>query len=503
VNENYTKLRNQGKSEEEINQRMQSIIESLEEVRKNDDEDLDIEELTEQNKILTRSFNKSSSVDDNTTTSDDDENNGDKIVITENHPKVSFDDNLLPALRKSFRSKKPIDRLLFQVENTHSNNEKELPKQQFIEFKHGDVLPPTPSTIKEALAEGNRYKTYWLEAIMNEMTDRDVFTYVDEKQYLKENNGKKPNEFKSKLAFRVTTTPLNILEREGIDKIMEVVKFKARLVACGYSQVLGIHYDRSNFPTACFRSIMTLLHITIVFGWVKAHFDIGNAYLEPDIDKEIYMYLPLDWTFGRPILVKLNKNLYGLKQAGLLWYLLMKKVLIELNYLPSIWDPCIFIKRRDNNVISIIGVHVDDEAIISNDSEEIKLFKAHLNTKKFRKVSDLSSLTEFLGIKIATNETSTCFYLSQEHLIDKYIRELAIGIGEIKTSLPGPSNINVEDIPPNKHNNPIWSEIGTISHFALHTRPDLACISGILGKIQRYPNEAHLKILKQVNDYIQ
>jgi hypothetical protein len=250
------------------------------------------------------------------------------IVITENHPKVSFDDNLLPSLRRTTRSRKPIKRLVFQVENTVSNkNNNDFPKQQPIEFKHGDSLPTTTlNTMKEAIVEGNRYKAYWLEAIINEMkamSDRNVFTYVDEKQYLKDHNGKIPNAFKSKLAFRVTTTPLNVLEREGIDKIIEVIKFKARLVACGYSQVLGVYYDRSKFPTACFRSIMILLHIAIVFGWVKAHFDIGNAYLEADIDKDIYMYLPLDWTFGKPTLVKLNKNLYGLKQAGLLWYLLM------------------------------------------------------------------------------------------------------------------------------------------------------------------------------------
>jgi hypothetical protein len=87
-------------------------------------------------------------------------------------------------------------------------------------------------------------------------------------------------------------------------------------------------------------------------------------------------------------------------------------------------------------------------------------------------------------------------------MIDTYIRELAIGIAEIKTSLPGPSNINVEDIPQNKNNDPIWSEIGTISHLAQHTRPDLACICGKLGKVQRYPHETHLQILKQANNYL-
>jgi hypothetical protein len=94
------------------------------------------------------------------------------------------------------------------------------------------------------------------------------------------------------------------------------------------------------------------------------------------------------------------------------------------------------------------------------------------------------------------------FYLSQEELIDRYIRDLASGIGEIKTSLPGPTGINIEDIPPNKRNDPIWNEIGSISHIAQHTRPDLACICGILGKFQRYPNEARLRILKQVNNYL-
>jgi hypothetical protein len=62
--------------------------------------------------------------------------------------------------------------------------------------------------------------------------------------------------------------------------------------------------------------------------------------------------------------------------------------------------------------------------------------------------------------------------------------------------------VNLEDIPTSKSNPPIWSEIGTISHFALHSRPDLACICAILGTFQRYPNEEHIKVLKQANNYI-
>jgi hypothetical protein len=42
---------------------------------------------------------------------------------------------------------------------------------------------------------------------------------------------------------------------------------------------------------------------------------------------------------------------------------------MELNYLPSIWDPCIFIKKINRQVIAIVGVHEDDEAIKSNNSK--------------------------------------------------------------------------------------------------------------------------------------
>jgi hypothetical protein len=80
---------------------------------------------------------------------------------------------------------------------------------------------------------------------------------------------------------------------------------------------------------------------------------------------------------------------------------------------------------------------VDDEAIISNSEEELNLFKKTLS-EKFRKISDLSDLTEFLGIKITVDENQTTFYLSQEDLIDKYLRELAVGLGEYKTSVPVP-----------------------------------------------------------------
>jgi hypothetical protein len=112
---------------------------------------------------------------------------------------------------------------------------------------------------------------------------------------------------KSKFAFRRTIKPDDFL------------KFRARLVACGYSQIQGKDYDLTYSPTAKYRSLCIILHLAALFGWHISGIDVANAYIEAKIDKLIHMILPKDlfcWPDGSRVLVELLKSLYGLKQAG-------------------------------------------------------------------------------------------------------------------------------------------------------------------------------------------
>ena len=72
------------------------------------------------------------------------------------------------------------------------------------------------------------------------------------------------------------------------------------------------------------------MHLAGCYDWQISGIDIENAFLEADIDKNIYMYLPGD-VYKRPDgtlqKVKLNLSLYGLKQAGELFYQRLKEVL--------------------------------------------------------------------------------------------------------------------------------------------------------------------------------
>jgi hypothetical protein len=81
---------------------------------------------------------------------------------------------------------------------------------------------------------------------------------------------KKP--IKSKFVFRHKLLPNN------------TYKYKARLVACGYSQKYGRDFEYTFAPTAKWKSICILKNLAAIFDWDIESLDVENAYLEAPLD---------------------------------------------------------------------------------------------------------------------------------------------------------------------------------------------------------------------------
>jgi len=103
-----------------------------------------------------------------------------------------------------------------------------------------------------------------------------------------------------------------------------VVRYKAWLVAQGFSQVPGIDYFDTYAPVAKLPSIRTILSIATRLDMEMHQVDIKGAYLNGDLTSAevIYMkpppgYAPDD--LGKQVL-RLKRTLYGLKQSGRRWY---------------------------------------------------------------------------------------------------------------------------------------------------------------------------------------
>lgn len=270
-------------------------------------------------------------------------------------------------------------------------------------------LPNTPKTLAEALADplyGQDWKKAWeleLRRVRERKTYEILVNWLNMKGLI---TFKKP--IKSKIAFRVTR------------RIDGTFKFRPRLVACGYSQQHGLDYEETFCPTAKWKSFCILMNIAAIKDYEIDGADVENAFLESDIDKEIYMTLCAEASeTGKQEVVRLNKSLYGLKQAGELWYQKLNNIFIQAGYDRSIHDICVYTKINNNKRTYII-IFVDDIIFIGNDKQERDNIINYLS-QNMKKLTVEDGVQRYIGIDISRKRYERKIELSQIPSINKYL----------------------------------------------------------------------------------
>jgi stage V sporulation protein SpoVS len=72
----------------------------------------------------------------------------------------------------------------------------------------------------------------------------------------------------------------------------QITRYKTRLVARGFTQEKGVDYHETFAPTVRVISIRTVLALVAYNDWEVEHLDVVTAFLEADIEEEIYMRQP-------------------------------------------------------------------------------------------------------------------------------------------------------------------------------------------------------------------
>jgi hypothetical protein len=211
------------------------------------------------------------------------------------------------------------------------------------------------------------------------------------------------NIVKSKFVFK-----LKLLANGDIDK------YKARLVAQGFTQVFGIDYHENFSPTPQIGGVRLVIAFIIHFQLEKASADVSGAFLEATLTETIFMKLPEGISHRGSNYVKLLKSLYGLKQAARDWYLLQDKIIREFDpeLKKSLTDACIYYKIT-KDCIFIISVHVNDYAIGYNNKKYYEDFLNHY--RKHVKFTTSEQFDYILQMKLEWSENTVT--LSQNRQI--------------------------------------------------------------------------------------
>jgi len=299
---------------------------------------------------------------------------------------------------------------------------------------------------------------------------------------------------KSKYTFRITVKPDGTL------------KYRVRLVACGYSQIQGVDFDETYAPTAKYKSFCIIMHIAAVFGWLIEGLDVELAFIESDIDSEIYMTLPKD-TFEtspgskRPVVVRLLKSLYGLKQAGEPWYAKVKTIMIADGYTCLQHDRCIFIKRdNETGEVTVVICYVDDILYIGNSQTQITQSINHFR----RNVTAITEadVTRYIGIDITRNLTDHTIALSQIPYIDKFVSSnIPPEANPKSTPMSDSVDYSTKTIETEIEKS-IQPEVGQLRYLADHTKPDILTAVGLLGQVAAQPQQTHHKGIKHLARYL-
>lgn len=97
----------------------------------------------------------------------------------------------------------------------------------------------------------------------------------------------------------------------------ELLRYKARLVAQGFSQVKGLHYQETFAPVVSKEALRVLIALGAKRDWEMEQVDISCAFLHGFLDEDIYCEIPEGFEGDRSKYVfKIVRSLYGLKQAG-------------------------------------------------------------------------------------------------------------------------------------------------------------------------------------------
>lgn len=176
-------------------------------------------------------------------------------------------------------------------------------------------------------------------------------------------------------------------------------KCKARLVVMGCFQREGIDFLEVFAPVAQTKSYRILLALAAQLDWQLAQWDVDAAFTNAHISEEIYIYQPEGFDDGTDTVLRLDKALYGLRQAGMAWNRHLNDILTtKVGFRQLVSESCVYLWEGGSER-AVMVMHVDDMLIGGTNNTLLNnLFK---QISRFFGMKDRGRLSWALGTRVS------------------------------------------------------------------------------------------------------
>ena len=343
--------------------------------------------------------------------------------------------------------------------------------------------PAIPKSFKEAMESEN--KSEWKKAMDIEIASlkrNNTWKLID-------NSGGKKT-IKCKWVFDIKYAA------DG-----SIIKYKARLVAKGFTQKKGIDYTEIFSPVSKITTWRILIALAASKGWDLFQDDVPSAFLKGSLKEEIFMEQPEGYQEG-PMVCRLIKTLYGLKQSAREWNEVITNYLISQGFSQVISEPCLFTRKRNGKLIFLV-IWVDD--ILSTGDDDISSFR--LDMQNHFGMDKGCSLSWCLGLHVSRDPITKDITMDQDKYVKDKCSEFAKYIQLGGSANPLPSNyselLKEADNPDAQiiENFPYAPMLGSLMYAMICTRPDLSTAVSILSRYTRNPKKIHCQLIQHTFRY--
>ena len=276
-------------------------------------------------------------------------------------------------------------------------------------------------------------------------------------------------------------------------------RYKARLVAQGFSQRAGQDYDETFCLVVRFESIIATAAQN---GMMLHQMDITAAFLNGDLDEDVYMMQPEGFRVKRKehLVCKLKRSLYGLKQVPKCWNMTLDHQLKKMGFVQNCSDPCLYISAEGE--LFLIAVYVDDILLATKGNKRMEEVKRALSAQF--DVKDLGDLHYLLGVTIIQNREEKSIWIGQPTYTASILEKFGMKYAK---SIATPVNIGSKLVKATEKDELVdaglyQSAVGRLQYLSTITRPDITFAVSNVAKFCSKPTKEHWTAVKRIMRYL-